>query len=695
MHRRLETICVRSHQTNKKTPIHLPSPTQKNQRCDMSEEWLLVVNQILAGIILIQCTFFIWCLIILHNHKDEIYIVKRRIFFVLLQLLLMIFIAITDAIWLAVVRGGLLSHPSSLYLFIFNILSYFAGQLIWMIILERYWLLYFDISLSRLIANQSWQMAINPRATSKNWFLNLTNQKLFGNDGKYLIMAAIFWCCIETTILMLIAEKSGIYAADVGNCLTFIKGIAMCVIWYKLKDISLYDVFGIRQEMTKIIKICILWNVFAAIIFFTYIYVRYDPKLSNIVDIIILIYNCGYATFHPAIFYITVPNVIKTQSRINSRINTGNYSIIRAVSKSDRSSKTKSKNITTNNFNINIKQRKDTTTQSSNSYMKSGSVSPHSPPVNAAHGVGVAGPDEAMSNLNIGLSTTMMAQHLVNDEDVVEMVDMIDKATHWREIVTTRDGYQLFMNHLQSEFSGENLLFITEYVQVKYVLSIKFKSIFEELLINNNKTMAFNIILPDIEQMFGVNNNNNNNDTSNTGNMLDLPIGNGTADDDDNDIIGDSRCPIPMSLIASKLLNDGIIISAFKAIYNKYIDSDYAPFLVNVSHRKREKLMKLLDSNYFAIMNDNGNNSGEEQGSDSKLKRLSVSISRVLSPRSRNNGFKTYNMDQCMVEIEWENHDKSIKWLLKTLITQMDGAAAELAKSMRDSFIRFQYLFNK
>ena len=72
-----------------------------------------------------------------------------------------------------------------------------------------------------------------------------------------------------------------------------------------------------------------------------------------------------------------------------------------------------------------------------------------------------------------------------------------------------------------------------------------------------------------------------------------------------------------------------------------------------------------------------------------------MSISRALSQQSKNNGFQAYNMDQCLVELEWKKNDKSIEWLLKTLITQMDGAAAELAKCMRDSFIRFQYLFNK
>eukprot|EP01084_Bolivina_argentea_P298964 515309_1 len=40
----------------------------------------------------------------------------------------------------------------------------------------------------------------------------------------------------------------------------------------------------------------------------------------------------------------------------------------------------------------------------------------------------------------------------------------------WKPIIQKIDGYQLFMTHLQAEFSIENLLFITEYAQLKMVM---------------------------------------------------------------------------------------------------------------------------------------------------------------------------------------------------------------------------------
>ena len=36
------------------------------------------------------------------------------------------------------------------------------------------------------------------------------------------------------------------------------------------------------------------------------------------------------------------------------------------------------------------------------------------------------------------------------------------KFKHWSQVVSTSYGYELFINHLEKEFSVENLLFITE-----------------------------------------------------------------------------------------------------------------------------------------------------------------------------------------------------------------------------------------
>eukprot|EP00484_Ammonia_sp_Unknown_P020546 CAMPEP_0197044160 /NCGR_PEP_ID=MMETSP1384-20130603/20277_1 /TAXON_ID=29189 /ORGANISM="Ammonia sp." /LENGTH=131 /DNA_ID=CAMNT_0042475563 /DNA_START=81 /DNA_END=472 /DNA_ORIENTATION=+ len=42
--------------------------------------------------------------------------------------------------------------------------------------------------------------------------------------------------------------------------------------------------------------------------------------------------------------------------------------------------------------------------------------------------------------------------------------------TYWSQIAENKDGYEEFANFLESEFSVENILFVTEYIQFKHVL---------------------------------------------------------------------------------------------------------------------------------------------------------------------------------------------------------------------------------
>ena len=46
-----------------------------------------------------------------------------------------------------------------------------------------------------------------------------------------------------------------------------------------------------------------------------------------------------------------------------------------------------------------------------------------------------------------------------------------DRVVEWKEIVSTIDGYEQFASFLEREFSMENLLFVTEYVQLKHAIT--------------------------------------------------------------------------------------------------------------------------------------------------------------------------------------------------------------------------------
>ena len=68
----------------------------------------------------------------------------------------------------------------------------------------RIWLLYFDMQLSQSIRNHNWRMAINPTSVTDNWFLNPINQRLFGDNGKYLFFIGFCINIIEMTFFWLL-----------------------------------------------------------------------------------------------------------------------------------------------------------------------------------------------------------------------------------------------------------------------------------------------------------------------------------------------------------------------------------------------------------------------------------------------------------------------------------------------------------
>merc|ERR1719361_1501602 len=48
---------------------------------------------------------------------------------------------------------------------------------------------------------------------------------------------------------------------------------------------------------------------------------------------------------------------------------------------------------------------------------------------------------------------------------------MCTQRVSWKKIIESDDGYEQFANFLEKEFSCENILFITEYVQLKNAMN--------------------------------------------------------------------------------------------------------------------------------------------------------------------------------------------------------------------------------
>ena len=203
-----------------------------------------------------------------------------------------------------------------------------------------------------------------------------------------------------------------------------------------------------------------------------------------------------------------------------------------------------------------------------------------SPKLLASHSDGEKNND-SIENKENSSSAKYNSMYFVNS---FKDIDKIKDMKHWSQIVATEFGYELFINYSQLEFCIENLLFLTEYMQLKDVLKRKF-SIFLQLWNytkndrETRKRIGFNINFPSIDDgKYGQENR-----------RLSIQIR-------DNHDAGHGY---PVSIISKKLFNDLDVLSAFKALYYKYVDSSYAPFMINISSPTREKITMSLDHKYY------------------------------------------------------------------------------------------------
>ena len=366
----------------------------------------------------------------------------------------------------------------------------------------------------------------------------------------------------------------------------------------------------------------------------------------------------------------------------------------------------------------------------------------------------------------LSISSTSSSSLQTEDKNETMLANIAD----WSKLVTTALGYEQFINHLESEFSVENLLLITEYMQVKHVLKKRFV-IFNKLW-KNNESIRFNIDLPEMPDSafeetsshtntktktnINININTNNSTrgstfNSNHKNGISIEINDGNNGNGGNKQTKNFRLsslspsdsheatpstmglqlnnihiielpPImPVSLIAKKLYNDLDIIEAFKSLYKKYIDSKYAPFMINISATSRYNLKVSLDHDYYI----------ESIYSHNKNKSTSVSLDRLYfawqlardrvnntsdtnDRNDRNNNNNAYDANSsncpdieivdiavgdpsdntCIIDEEFKQHQRCVEWLLIRLITEMDAAAQEVSDLMNQSFIRFKKQHN-
>eukprot|EP01084_Bolivina_argentea_P216006 366895_1 len=175
------------------------------------------------------------------------------------------------------------------------------------------------------------------------------------------------------------------------------------------------------------------------------------------------------------------------------------------------------------------------------------------------------------------------AQGYISQSTDMSMMELtVQKSIRLQDLVSTDDGYQQFCSFLQREWSVENMLFVTEYVQLKQILLQK--SVFREI----------------IKERLGLEY------------MVNLPVSTPTS--------------IIVKRFSEFIHNEDItdaFIQATYELYNKYMDES-AALQVNICYDTRNKL-----SNVFRRLINKSEEPISENDSDDSIDSV---MKRILPP---------------------------------------------------------------
>ena len=257
---------------------------------------------------------------------------------------------------------------------------------------------------------------------------------------------------------------------------------------------------------------------------------------------------------------------------------------------------------------------------------------------------------------------------------------------------------------------------------MKNVLKHKFP-MFKKLM-KENKSVAFDVTLPEVTSSLFINKLENLKLEDNSNQNLNPKIKNKNKDNKKDKLVmvdNDSECDekdhitkIPISLIAKQLFSDLNVINGFRSLYTKYIDPSNASFMINISSQNRQNLINLLDSRHYQRLHqtrrkvpsvralirkvsrgqslrDLGLNEQIKDNSDGDNDVKEDSAQSEQRVKKKKKSGKDYSLVNEQYERhKYKNRTNAMEWLLKTLTIDMDLAAKEISVLMNDSFTRFK-----
>ena len=600
----------------------------------------IVLVSLLCLNVIIIVSFFTWCCVLLLNHWNQQYFIKRRHVLILLELISALgFNGMGITVVLATLVKRVEKDNIDLNLSDDTIaIIYDTSQIIFCIVsisfgltivLIRIWIFYYDMEISHIKKNQNWQMVIDADIINNNWFLNIKNQQKYYN-AKFLAKIGFSVDLIAITLIIILWYSGWpVLATMVFILCPSLKFLWAIKIWrkYNCNNWKREDCFDVKKEIT--LSVCMLGS-YCIILFILHFVVSYVYKRDSMPHALFSVVLIGFGSIGWC--YLVVPYVINMQRKKYSNI------------------------ITNRNKNSNSNKK--------------------------------------------------------------------ENRMRWQEIVTTNDGYQQFINHLETEFSVENLLFLTEYIQVKNVLKNSYQSIWESMMNDKekNRHIKFNVPLSNVSgENFKKNNgipvskiakqlsdsiNIEINSINNSENKKEENYNNENRNDGQDDRKDDG-----LQLQDKKKKENNcecglFVIRSFSILYSKYIDENNAPFMINIASLTRNNLKCSLDAKYYLQSKRFGSQSTMVKSIDNLFARLKASTSSHnrhdfnigLELAAVNNvsidksdKIKCFVCEEYFKIVSQQSDNSPMEWLLFQLISQMDSAAKEISLLINDSFLRFSH----
>ena len=548
-----------------------------------------------AGWIIVTCvgslclTIETYCVWVFRIEKNAVYFVKRHNKTVWCTIVLTYFT--TMRMLFAYYYYSLLQNSSLVSMGILHFLVYCPCSIISKLFTLRLWLYYYDLKFNKFNRNKEWRMIIDYKNESNINKKFLENYQKYCRNEKYLITIIVCVSIIESIAVSYTGIINWVASVIISTLSYLIEAciINVYLIFGKIVKVKEYygrDSLGLKYELYLVIIAVLILFICAVVI---NIAIEDDKGYHGIK---FLFQQCFFIVELCCFMCIFV---------LYPRYYYYNYS---RISKQSKYNNIKINSLTNGRLRIFSKSK-------SKSKSKSNSKS-------------------------------------VIDMGDIDLIGAYYDKISWTKLITFYDGFEAIMNHLEKEFSMENLLFIQEYIQVKNVLREFFNPIVNKLYNNNNSHennnnimnspsstwssnsgIIDNLQLPPTTRNQEKNSNKSNNSRNsnininintkfNVNNVKTIPESaiakqlrkklsiwtltedlDPDLDKNNNDSTNYNSYDLNRKAdIKSKHICDDII-TAFVQIYNKYIKDECAIYMINISSSKRKKIEYLLDHDLF------------------------------------------------------------------------------------------------